>query len=193
MKVSGKVAIIGHSFIRRLQNSIHVGGSKFKPNFGLEGVKVKFFGKGGGKIDFLDMAINQMVETNFIPNVVLIQIGENDIDSCQFSHKQFLLKFRMGLDRLKALGVGSISFISLFPRNKFRHVRPQIYRARKAMLTCSVALLCRRLEFLKVERCNKILRPVLLSADGVHLGRRGMKKYFHEVKFMVIRALARNS
>lgn len=190
-RMSGRVAIVGHSYVTRLENMIRIdGGRNFKNNLGLSGVNVRFYGRGGGNIQTIAGLMAKMSADGFIPSAVVLQIGGNDLDSTHYNINEFIAELHVALLHLRSVGVASISIMSVFPRLRHRYVSAEVYIRRRAELNCQLSTYCQAHE-IWFEHRPMVLRPALLSSDGVHLCRCGMKRYYHEMKFVVLRALSR--
>lgn len=78
-----RVAVIGHSFIRRLNDDVH---SAFYPelkaNFDLDQCTVLCEGSGGWRAADMGRFQTAIVPFlgNYMPNIVILQLGENDLD-----------------------------------------------------------------------------------------------------------------
>ena len=75
--MSYKVALVGHSFISRLEKDMHTRSDMAKDfNLGIE-LTIKSFYKPGARISNMDEFIPQIVD--FKPDILFLQIGGNDI------------------------------------------------------------------------------------------------------------------
>ena len=184
-RVSGKVAILGHSYITRLAQAISQN-DKFNHEFGLEGVEVKLWGRPGGRIMDVDRLIDEMKHSGYRPHVTIIQIGGNDLDDPSFEISRFLGVLQYLVSRLEAWGVQRIVIMKLFPRIRLRRVSSIIYNQRRVQVNLALARTYRG--HVSFESRKRLLNPHLLS-DGVHLGRVGMRRYYHELKWLMVKKL----
>ena len=119
-----KVLVLGHSFVRRLEtdiiNQVHPDHS---PNLGLGNfdVAVQYWGFSGGNIfSLLDDPHNRLDATlrAFPANVIIIQIGGNDIDQKEFD----ILLYKAVI-------------CEIFPRFKLKKVKLYVYHEKKEKIT----------------------------------------------------------
>ena len=75
-----KVLILGHSFVKRLSRDIQQGlNTRMDANFGLQGTAaVKLYGQGGRTVRKC-LAYDLDVVRNFSPEVVILEVGTNDL------------------------------------------------------------------------------------------------------------------
>jgi len=74
-----KVMILGHSFVRRLQNDLDRNfDSRAQRDFNLEGTKVRLFGVGGRTVEKVKKLDLSSV-ARYTPDVVILEIGTNDL------------------------------------------------------------------------------------------------------------------
>ena len=187
--VSGKVAIIGHSYVARLQDAIRTK-EKFKSNLGLTGIQTRFWGPPGARVfDLFDLT-DQILYSNFRPNVVIIQIGSNDLRFQAFKLEEFVGLYISAVESLEKTGVDKVIIMKVFPRLRLRHVTPTEYRARRALVNWTLAKESSEGNRIFAVR-RRILSPLLLG-DGVHLSKVGLRRYYFEIKWLVVRALRAN-
>ena len=121
-----RVLIIGHSFIERLRrhivNNVY---PDFSPNLGLNdlGVRVNFLGFSGGNIFTLldDVTRLKSCMEAFPADIVILQIGGNDIDKSDFNVDLYKASVRQFIFQLQELyNVKKVVVCEIFPRFKLR-------------------------------------------------------------------------
>ena len=186
------VMTIGHSYIRRLmqfckQNNLQV-------NFNIPWINGIMFGKGGARLENIQQGdVNRLIEMNS-SEVVLLQIGGNDIDSNLFNYiKRFIVRLEKFLRDLMDKGVKQIVLMKLFHRDRCR-VSPATYRARRALLNLAFKLLTKKAEFQQnvvVWNLKRCMLRKYLGSDRIHLSQNRMKSYFYDLKRTALHALKR--
>lgn len=74
-----KAMILGHSFVRRMQNDM-TSDTRMKKNFGLSDVKIRMFGTGGRTVKKLRLFDLDKVKV-YGPDIVILEIGTNDLSN----------------------------------------------------------------------------------------------------------------
>ena len=159
-RVTGKAAIMGNSYIARLR-SFDI---TFKrcPNVGLNGIKINFYGKSWGNIDSLLYLIRKMKTKNYVPQVVLLQIGGNDLDKHIFDQYAFFTKLNT---RIEELGVEKeIGPLKIFQWLRFSNTNLGVYANRRVTLNKGMA---NRFKGEGTGNIKRVQAKNLLS-EGVH-------------------------
>lgn len=184
--VQGKVAVMGHSYVNRLQVLVGTD-ADYQSNLGLEGVQVRFWSRPGARVFDLLQMVDQMFGVGYRPNCVVLQIGDNDLDYKSFDMQEFLGMLRCVINKLEKAGVEKIIIMKVFPRTKLRYVTPVIYEEMRGVLNTLLSS-----EYSSGARScigeRRLYTPGLLD-DGVHLCSIGMRRYYHAIQWAIIRAL----
>lgn len=191
MEVSGRVAMLGHSYLSRLETGIRVDQTgRFARNLGLRGVIVRIFARSGGRIDHLWELVRQMKGDGYRPSVVVLQVGGNDLDGRDYSRAHFMAHFRGIVESLRAWGVSRVVVMAIFPRTKPRHVSREVYRSRRADLNMALRLELQPQEDLVFFRRQRLMpSDLILAGDGVHLQAGYVRRYYYVLRYICIREL----
>ena len=137
-----KVLVLGHRFVRRLEtdiiNQVH---PDLSPNLGLGNldVAVQYWGFSGGNIfSLLDDPHNRLDATlrAFPADVIIIQIGGNDIDQKEFDILLYKASVRDLIFRLQELyHVNKVVICEIFPKFKLKKVKLYVYHEKKEKIT----------------------------------------------------------
>ena len=208
-RVSGKIDLIGHSFVRRLSRCVHFGTiptgrneSPFSKDFGMDDVQVRFFGKlpNGRNLgyvrDALELAHCHLHEQYSIdpPYAVVLHVGGNDADHCDFDVHLFLSTLEEFLRIILLSGVERIVICSVFPRYD-RRGGSHSYEANRQAIHVSVRRMVASPEFRQYlyfyQWSDRRFTGHLWSQDGVHLNDLGIMQYYHQVRnaFIMTRSM----
>ena len=184
-----RVAIVGHSFVARLEKIFSDGVNGAKRDFGLNTSNaVHWLGKGGEKVDgFVARWSDRLREIK--PQVIVLCIGDNDIQRGTDEEELACLIVAMASMCQNRFGASYVYITQLMPRflgTRNRHWFEPTYN-RKAgrineLLQGKVAELSGiffwahrfvRFPTENLIRAGKI-REFLYSADGVHLNQNGL-------------------
>ncbi|CAC5358501.1 unnamed protein product [Mytilus coruscus] len=127
MSTTCRVLVLGHSFIKRLYKDIL---NRWKPNLVQNlnlrhaGVLVRFLGFPGGNRDrLLEDTQNRLRQEmiRFPPEIVVLQIGGNDLDSEEFDISLYMEKVRLFIGILQTTyHVKKVVVCEIFPRLSLR-------------------------------------------------------------------------
>ena len=182
-----KVLVLGHSFVRRLEtdiiNQVH---PVLSPNLGLvnSDVVVQYLGFSGGNIfSLLDDPNNRLDATlrAFPADVIVLQIGGNDIDQKEFDILLHKASVRHLIFRLQELyQVKKVVICGIFPRFKLRMVKLDVYHEKKEKINLDF-----NLEFFHDPQIHfwrhgsgLMSNRDLFRRDGVHLNENVHASFF---------------
>lgn len=190
-----KIFFLGHSFVRRLEDFMVENG---KRNFllPLEGYDIKFKARGGMKACHLNLRMNLKLVSRHKPDIVFIDVGTNDLDSCLQHPKPLANQVLSSCTYLvKSHSVKHVVILHVLPRTYkgkypcnnplFNHQANEYNQAIMAGIKTSTPHGQRRIHFW----CHKGLshNPTQYIEDGVHLNNQGMIKYYKSLRRAIIK------
>jgi hypothetical protein len=189
-----RVAVLGHSFIRRLHEDFKQ--NSYPANYDLEECSVVHFGIGGFRVcdgdavtyfsskfgDFL-----RQVE----PNIVLLQLGGNDVDSVKSS-----LDIANRIEEITALiiqeyAVEKVVVCEIFTRARPTKVTSDLFEHKRLH---SVSILQTLLDmhdkarFWKHRRLFYSQTPIFRK-DGIHLNHNGQRRFYRSLRHAIMSAV----
>lgn len=186
-----RVLIIGHSFVRRLEE--YVSHSNLRHNMGLstDNHLVSYASIPGGRIDNITSLFTLIESTR--PDMIVIDVGTNDLDSstpahllarrlvnlATHIHSQFNITQVVVLEVLFRTLSGRYS-----PQSKFFNARVHQFNNMCRSLICrnpSATPLSFRHHYGMVDDWQQYI------SDGVHLNNFGLFKYFRSIRSVIIR------
>lgn len=189
-----RVLVLGHSFIARLNQAFYTGEPRL--DMDLDHCHIKMVGRGGATIADLhaDILQNSSVVRRFRPEVVILQIGGNDLSSISGreagSRMMHLLDLLVGLPYIRR-----VVLLEVFARQKPRYISAEEYASEREELNtylAAAASLPDRRDTVRTwdhRRLEHSPRPIF-AQDGVHLSRDiGIPKYWRVVRGAIITAL----
>ena len=201
-----KVALIGHSFIRRLDLDIRDRRKvELKRNFDLSQCQVKFRGTGGWKVldqNRFNVAIAPFLR-DFNPDIVVIQLGGNDVDSAAFiqagenavdqvAENWKCLAIASDLEDittklLNDFNVRRIYICEIFTRKSPRHISAELYDLRRTNTMRLLSTLVEHDYRIRIWRHRRIFGSAqeMFSGDGIHLNLLGQKRFYRSVRLAI--------
>lgn len=198
------VAILGHSFIRRIHESFRH--HSLPANYDLTECEVIHMGLGGLCV----CGNNQRhVSTdkfkrrfdNFLtihkPQVVVIQLGENDID-CGIGTNSGILPLtvastleEIGILLLKDYSVKKVVICELFTRLRPRNVSVEEYEAKRRHANSILKTLLESHPSITFWSHRRLFgaQTQIFAADGVHLTQFGQYRFYRSLRHAVMRAV----
>ena len=188
------VLIIGHSFIRRLQNDVHER-HDLHSNLNLDQCVVQYYGVGGATVASLlhDFRLREKLE-EFRPDVVILQIGGNDV--CETNVGPETIACRI-VDFSEKIGqfrsVKAVVTCELFPRLSPRNISAELYEFRRNIMNNMISVMLEHTSdcfflFWKHLRLTHSPLPIFLR-DGTHLSFIGQKKFYRSIRLSILHAL----
>ena len=186
-----RVAIIGHSFIRRLNddlNSYH--NYELKPNFDLNQCTVRLKGSGGWHVqdtEHFDSLFKPFLDS-FKPQIVIIQLGENDLDGAAQP-----LNVANDLEVLSSKLIsdfgGKIVFVcELCTRLVPKYISAKEY-VRKRLLSNQILETLieheHHIRFWRHRRLFGALSPIF-NHDGIHLNTNGQLRFYRSLRLAIM-------
>lgn len=201
------VVILGHSFVSRISADFATG--VFPPNYDLRQCTVLHSGLAGlsvcknsefdnnGESKFINFTTQFKSRFgNFLrrhrPSIVLIQLGENDIDSNTDS-----LTIANTIEEIAVVLVGefdvSVVFVcELFPRNITR-ILPALYEKKRAHTNTILQTLLEvhQNNVIRFWRHRRIFKAEsdIFTADGVNLSSFGQQRFYRSIRHAIMTAL----
>ena len=181
-----RVKIIGHSYVRRLKESmpdLHDEQQEFQANFGLSEMVVSYYGISGGTIEALEGKINAILIDR--PNIIVMQVGRNDFmggeepDHTEVPHNLI----RLAKD-LRRGHTGVVIIGKLFYRKSSRHLPTDLQVGRynekvqhtNEVLQSSAKRLQEDHILVWNHKGRQLMRDEIIGQDGTHLNQLGMKE-----------------
>ena len=192
-----RVLILGHSFIRRLENDIN---SPHKPwlhvNVGLEQCDTCFAHEGGWKISpnyktFLDEVREKLRSLSPSFSAVVVQIGGNDLCLQDCKPIELASKIEDFAQWILHERIAKVVYVcELFARSKPRGVDPEVYESRRLAVNNYLGTLLEESGHVKFWRHRRIFNSPqnIFISDGTHLNDVGTKKFYESLKRCTILA-----
>ena len=132
-----KIAVIGHSFIKRLARDIRDRSiTDLKQNLNLSQCDIKFCWSGGWEVlDFVrfDNVIAPFLRS-YRPNVVVLQVGGNDVNTSGQTVQTISIAGaldELAMRLLNTFGVSSVYIGEIFTRKRLTNISPENYATRR--------------------------------------------------------------
>ena len=180
------IATIGHSYIRRLGEYCRT--NNLPVNFNISWLNGFLYGKGGLNLTKLTDKLLSVDFFNVVhPDIVILQVGGNDIDSRDFNLIIFMNNFEHLLRILLEQGVQQIIVMKIFHRLVCR-TSPALYTARRSQVNFAVSQLVSKSYDSSVVFWNpkRVCQVHCLSGDGIHLPKSKQKAYYYDLKRAVL-------
>ena len=188
------VLIVGHSFPCRLKRNLT--GSWMNLGFDRSDYNVSFAGRGGLTLPRLLLPAVTDTVKHLRPTIVLIQIGENELDNptCERIASKLardIVSFAQWL--IEGFSVRQVAVLALFQRRRTRHVAVNLFNACVDRVNAELKTLCSANTgcFYWRHKGLKSGLPQSLCPDLVHLNRAGMRKYIYSVRGATLLAAKR--
>ena len=169
------VLLIGHSYIRRLQE--FMSSSPQLLNFGLSGVQVRCIGVGGATLGQRRCIRRHLRAVSvYHPDIIFVHIGENDLGRMSNSNiVHHLLHFVSDLSRLCSSNIVIVGQLIFFPRTIYEYSVNCINEQLSFEIQEPYIFWRHRRGF------SRSATDVFLS-DRVHLNNIGMLRYFRSIR-----------
>ena len=193
-----KVLILGHSFIRRLEEDINNPKKlQFHMNFGLNQCAAVYMHESSWKISldydaFLNQVRHKLTFTTRTFDAAVIQLGGNDLCLRYCNPLELASKLDDFANWLKQnCAVRVVYICELFTRKRARFVSPENYEARRIATNTYLATLLEDSDSIKIWRHRRIFNSPnnIFDGDGTHLNCLGTKKFYESLKRAVILAI----
>jgi lysophospholipase L1-like esterase len=181
------VVLVGHSFVRRLNDST-------VSNLGMESdqVVLRYCYRGGASVrhsqSFHSLILSSL---NFNPTVIFLHIGENDIGYMSpASIAESIISCVCYLLFRRCVSFVVVGQLLAWPCQRF----PDEVRYVNHLLQAGLRSLPADRVLYWRHRCgfwNGPNRPLLFHGDGVHLSSRGMESYSRSLRYAIRQATAR--
>ncbi|VDI68230.1 Hypothetical predicted protein [Mytilus galloprovincialis] len=187
--MSTRVLVLGHSFIKRLHRGIL---NRWYPNLVQHlnlrqaGVIVRLLGLSGGNIDILlkdkqNRARKAMLK--FPPDIVILQIGGNDLDVVTFDMSGYMEKVCQFIGILQTTYlVKKVVLCEIFPRIKLRkkEICPYVYHHGKYLIDqyFYLSLADHPSVNFWYHKSRLTAQKKLFLFDGIHLNVEGTRRFF---------------
>ncbi|KAK3089986.1 hypothetical protein FSP39_008242 [Pinctada imbricata] len=185
--MSHRIAIVGHSFVARLEESLKSDNIPLDTSLGLPSCNVKYFGLRGATTQKL-IRSNELIECeNFRPDTVFIQCGGNDI-SPDSTVVTVVEGIRDLVDKLQTIDSVKLVIIgSLFPRAKPRYMTKETYNSEMCKINSFLEKHYSPHSNVHFWRIRGLQNPKwnIFLNDGVHLNDKATKMYAFQVKMAV--------
>ncbi|CAC5358514.1 unnamed protein product [Mytilus coruscus] len=197
--MSTRVLVLGHSFIKRLYKDIL---NRWKPNLVQHlnlrhaGVQVRFLGFPGGNIDrLLEDEQNRLRQEmiRFPPDIVVLQIGGNDLDSKKIDMSVYMEKVSRFIGILQTTYlVKKVVVCEIFPRLFLRaKTCPIVYHHGKYLIDQYFYLSLADQPSVSFwhHKSRLTAQEKLFMSDGVHLNVEGTRRFFKSLRGAVMSVL----
>lgn len=187
MSTARRVLILGHSFVRRLEDFSQSEEGWLNLGFDVTDIDLSFIGIGGGTIRRGTKCIvnkGHMDAINVIqPHAIYLQIGGNDLSNYDCKPATLSKDIMAYADfLLQGYGVQHVIIGQLLPR--FSRRCPSDYNQKVIEVNSELIRLCSQscdVSFWHHRGFWKDTR-LLIDRDGVHLNKRGLLKYAKSVR-----------
>ena len=185
------VLVLGHSYVRRLGEFVHQSSWDVSPNFGLKESQgtVYFAGYGGASVHRIHALLREVLE-RFMPDVVVLQVGSNDVRS-NGDDPEYLADRLLGLARRlrDEFGITNVIVSQLF----FRTVVPcQHYNGIIHEINLHLENKLQDERYLSFWKhfgfWNPEVRALLQHQDGVHFNDLGNYKFYKSLRGAILKA-----
>ena len=150
--------------------------------------QVDFFGISGGAVNN-----SRHLETilaavqHYRPTCLIVHLGGNDLDCSDVTVDSVIYKLVAFLTQIRRqFNINHITVLRFMPRERTRHIDPHAYNARVVRANAilknqcgQVGLIYWRMKGFTNSRNN-------IFSDGVHLNSLGMKKYFRQLRGILL-------
>ncbi|CAC5365798.1 unnamed protein product [Mytilus coruscus] len=197
--MSTRVLVLGHSFIKRLYKDIL---NRWNPNLVQHlnlrhaGVNVRFLGFPGGNIDrLLEDTQNRLRQEmiRFPPEIVVLQIGGNDLDSKEFDISLYMEKVRLFIGILQTTyHVKKVVVCEIFPRLSLRGGTCRtVYHHGKYLIDqyFYLGLANHPSVSFWFHKSRLTAQKKLFMSDWVHLNVEGTRRFFKSLRGAVMSVL----
>lgn len=196
-----RVLVLGHSFIKRLHRDIL---NRWYPNLVQHlnlrqaGVIVKLVGLSGGTIDtLLEDEENRVRKAmlRFSPDIVILQIGGNDLDVVTFDMSGYMEKVCQFIGILQTTYlVKKVVLCEIFPRKKLRKKKkicPYVYHYGKHLIDqyFYLSLADHPSVSFWYHKSRLTAQYKLFLFDGIHLNVEGTRRFFKSLRGAVMSVL----
>ncbi|XP_045188438.2 uncharacterized protein LOC123546304 [Mercenaria mercenaria] len=193
------VAILGHSFIRRLDDSFR---RQILPaNYDLKECSVIHRGLGGllacenynglrTCTNYFKHKFDSFLNTHK-PRVVVLQLGENDIDSGIQPLEVASTLEEIGLMLLKDYNVGHVVICELFTRLKPKNTTDEQYESKRVQANQILKALLEGHKHIRYWNHRRIFRAQtqIFAKDGIHLGPFGQRRFYRSLRHAIMTAV----
>ena len=187
-----RVLIVGHSFVRRIDQFLSQKYIGFNHNFTLDRSlqHVKLVGKGGASVD--DILPMFLANIDFSPQIVVIDIATNDLHSNTLPpHKLAQQVFNITKRLISRHGVQRVIVLEALPRTQFGlYGAPPSFNTKVAQYntmiknlvvqTGNAGLVCFWFHKGLPSQIHKFI------LDGCHFNQDGLLKYYRSIRRIII-------
>ncbi|XP_053387049.1 uncharacterized protein LOC123543022 [Mercenaria mercenaria] len=193
------VAVIGHSFIRRL--NIELTRLNFARNYDLKEYSVFHRGLGGlkacdshnGYQDAATLFKDRFREylLDIEPTIVILQLGENDLDSPAEPLIIANALEEISLMLVKDFGVKSVFICELFTRRNPNNVSVELYHEKRLLANRILRTLVDSHDAVRFWTHKRIFQAQtpIFAADGVHLSPFGQRRFYRSLRHAIMTAI----
>lgn len=192
MDPRSKVAVLGHSFIRRMDRDIrNVQLAELQRNFGLAQCRVQFRWSGGWEV--FDAGRFNSVFRPFLqvfhPAVVVLQVGGNDIDCSGDLQTLFLASEIEDLAQrlINVFGVTQVFIGEIFKRERPRNITFDQYEGRRISTMDFLTTLLEHEPNIRIWRHRRIFgsQQDMFAGDGIHLNDLGQRRFYRSLRLAI--------
>lgn len=182
-----KLSVLGHSYVRRLMEDVNKPSNRWgNLNLRESEVVVDFLGKGGGTVHDLTSPVFSSHLTDKQPDVVLLQIGGNDVD-CRGADPLKIAGSIVSVSEWMVFGFGvrHVCIMQLLFRQNTRHIPVDVYNHRVRVVNQELKSRLADLSAIHYHKHRGLKNCAvdIFLPDGVHLNRRyGVPKYVRSVR-----------
>jgi lysophospholipase L1-like esterase len=189
-----RVAVVGHSYVRRLEEFTRKDKNTVNLGFPVECIMVRFFGLGGGSLESgRRKNLHQLVDSvrHFQPTIIFQHAGENDVTRISPSQiLSCLFSFCDDLSSIPSVTAIVVSQLLLFPVLK---CHKECVEAVNAAFS-SIGSDCMNVDLAyswkhRIGACGENAAEDVFDDDGVHLTELGLMRYMKSVRAAVSRTV----
>ena len=187
-----KVAVIGHSFIRRLDKDMRdPRNTNIRHNFNLAQCKTHFRWSGGWEVQDKER-FNTVIAPflrQVLPRIVILQLGGNDIDKDEalqtISVASEIEALVMRL--LNEFGVSRVIICEIFTRKSPTNVSPQVYEERRTDTMKYLGTMVEHEPRIRVWKHRRIFysQQEMFDSGGIHLSSLGQERFYRSLRLAI--------
>ncbi len=186
---------LGHSYARRLDQFMQVNNfDNFGLELGMDSVQVWY--QGGQRIDRLHVSSAFSCVQQFLPSLVVLDFGTNDLDSATADPQRLAHQLvSLVADWSQHSTISCALFCPVLPRGPGRFAaRSPAFEPNRILFNQTLLHICQHQHLhsnFHVLQHSRMLNILPLLVDGVHLNQAGLKKYYFSLRRAIIRAKKR--
>lgn len=194
MEAHKRVAVIGHSFVRRLNEHLQsMHSTRLRPGFNLQQCDVRCVGYGGWRV--MDKQAFRRYFHAFLcafkPNIVVIQTGGNDLSNLS-AHPLLIANAMEEITAalLSEYNVRYVVICEIFTR-KTSGITADLYESRRRQVMNYLSTLVESNTNIRIWKHRRIFRAQepIFDRGGVHLNDFGQYRFYRSLRLAIMTAV----